>query len=197
LVVKGLHYTGIAASKNMERAFAQTVEDSVAASAGDGISQNDICVQLDPGSIIVKSTIALPNGVSASMVESRLASTKIKERISESVAAGVATIPGIDAVKTGTIGVSHVTILKPEPAGLNMYVLLIIVCCVLPLLYSALKFYRKKESRRQVYALISACPNCTPEGDSHTKPWLGPFANGAVGTERRPEVARLLSLTDS
>lgn len=154
LKVKGVHYSGLAASKNMERAFAQTMEDSVAASAGDGISQNNICVQLTSGSVAVEAVIMIPEGVSASTVESRLASTETVQKLSESIAVGVTKIPGIEAVKTSAIGVSHVTSPKPKPtrSSANAILRACVGCLLVAVAIFCIVRAKKKDFSKEGYS---------------------------------------------
>jgi len=120
--VSGLHYSGLAANKNLENTFAKTVEDSIAGSTADeGISHDHVCVgRLSSGSVAVRTLIVLPDGVDTANITKRLASPRMEQRIAESIVAGVRKISGIEAVSTGKIGVSHIVlqeIAKPSASS--------------------------------------------------------------------------------
>lgn len=83
--------------------FKKAVQTAVAKEAGDGITADDVLVELSPGSVVAKVTVKPKSGTVSSAAKTKLTG---KLAVAKAVASGVSAVAGVKAASTGTISAS-------------------------------------------------------------------------------------------
>jgi hypothetical protein len=102
MIVQGVDYDSMVANPTVQAAFETSIKEAVAASAGSGVTPDDVSVEFSAGSIAVKCTITPQDDNSALAVSTAVGASA---ELATAVVSKVKTAPGIEQMTTGSIGV--------------------------------------------------------------------------------------------
>mmetsp|Transcript_113316 Transcript_113316/g.225683 ORF Transcript_113316/g.225683 Transcript_113316/m.225683 type:complete len:1175 (-) Transcript_113316:84-3608(-) len=135
MTVQNIDQPALMADTRLTAAFKAKIQSVVALEAGIEIQPNDVDVELLPGSVVARSTVTPPDGISATAIhEAFQAALTSSQLLRRTVSQELSVLPGIESVTTGPVQVSDIRIeVKPQVpgfvAGLWLVWPVVIVCC--------------------------------------------------------------------
>merc|ERR1712129_657226 len=106
-----LDFPRLLASKTLLGAVTTTLKESIAREGGGGVLPGQVQLKLPAGSLLVQAWIELPSMALAQSFQEKLDTSRT---FSESLAATVQNIAGIESVATGLITVSNLKVSKAQ-----------------------------------------------------------------------------------
>lgn len=134
MTVQNIDQPALMANTRLTAAFKSKIQSVVALEAGIEIQPNDVDVELLPGSVVARSTVTPPDGISATAIhEAFQAALTSSQLLRQTVSQELSVLPGIESVTTGPVQVSDIrTEVKPQVpgfvAGLWLVWPVVIVC---------------------------------------------------------------------
>jgi len=135
MTVQNIDQPSLIADSQLTAAFKAKIQSVVAVEAGTEIQPNDVDVELLPGSVVVRSTVTPPDGISAAVIQATLTSSRL---LKQTVSQELSVLPGIESVTTGLVQVSDIRMTASEvtpqvPLFVQLWPV-VIVCCGLAVL---------------------------------------------------------------
>lgn len=110
MTVRNVNYNALKADPVMLRAFETSVKQTIAREClCSRVSQENVQLELSPGSVVVHATVTLPENVSPSEIKSTLSTSKT---LPQGLIACVQEVPGIKSVTQGQIALSDISVQK-------------------------------------------------------------------------------------
>jgi len=135
MTVQNIDQPSLIADTRLAAAFKAKIQSLVANEAGTAIQPEAVDVELLPGSVVVRSTVTPPDGISATSIHAALATSRL---LKQTVSQELSVLPGIETVTTGLVQVSDIrmtaTEVKPQVPLLVKVWPVVIVCCGLAVL---------------------------------------------------------------
>lgn len=135
MTVQNIDQPSLIADTRLTAAFKAKIQSVVATEAGTEIQPDDVDVELLPGSVVVRSTVTPPDGISAAVIQAELTSSRL---LKQTVSQELSVLPGIESVTTGLVQVSDirmtVTEVNPQVPLFVQVWPVVIVCCGLAVL---------------------------------------------------------------
>jgi hypothetical protein len=164
MVINNLDYNQLQQDRSAMSQLSRQMQQTIAASAGDGVYAEHVTVELLPGSVIASCQINPPEHVSRSYINEKLqAATSLPTAVANLVTSS----PALAAMTTGTVSVSSPTITvieasSSDESGENDSFTTILIAaasasvvCALGMILVAVKLCRKaptKEGTPQIQA---------------------------------------------
>jgi len=135
MTVQNIDQPSLMADTPLTAAFKAKIQSVVAIEAGTEIQPDDVDVELLPGSVVVRSTVTPPDGISAAVIQAALTSSRL---LKQTVSQELSVLPGIESVTTGLVQVSDIRMTATEvnpqvPLFVQVWPV-VIVCCGLAVL---------------------------------------------------------------
>jgi len=135
MTVQNIDQPSLIADTRLTAAFKAKIQSVVAIEAGTEIQPDDVDVELLPGSVVVRSTVTPPDGISAAVIQAALTSSRL---LKKTVSHELSVLPGIESVTTGLVQVSDIRMTATEvnpqvPLFVQVWPV-VIVCCGLAVL---------------------------------------------------------------